>query len=126
MKPSNMAPSCCIVCGKPHPGGQNVPGWVYLAGAKPLGAIACSAHCGSIAGQRFARTGRVDAPEERGTCKGCGLALIINGATRTVSHQDPLCDTFKAIISRSSGNVEQKLELRDEEGNVIRTKKGRA
>lgn len=126
MKLSAMAPSSCIVCGKPHPGGKNAPGWIYLAGAKPLGAVACSAKCGSVAGERFARTGRVDAPEERGKCHGCGLMIIINQATRNVSHQDPLCEPFKAIIARSSGPVEQTFELRDADGNLVPAQKGRA
>ncbi len=58
-----IAPAACIVCDLPHPGGENVPGWVYLAGATPLGAIACSAACAIIAARRFKETGRCDAPK---------------------------------------------------------------
>ena len=57
-----IAPSSCIVCGNPHPGGENVPGWAYLAGSIPIGAIACSEKCTKIAINRHMRSGRVDKP----------------------------------------------------------------
>ena len=60
-----IAPPCCVVCGKSHPDGENVPGWVYLAGAVPFGAIACSPACTAKAVDRHERTGRVDTPEMR-------------------------------------------------------------
>jgi predicted nucleic acid-binding Zn ribbon protein len=61
MAAPELAPNGCIVCKKPHPGGENVPGWTYLAGAKPLGALACSPQCTLEALQRFQKTGRCDA-----------------------------------------------------------------
>lgn len=61
-----VAPKACIVCGKPAPEGQsNVPGWSYLAGSKPVGAVTCSASCRDKAIDRHRRTGRVDTPAMR-------------------------------------------------------------
>lgn len=60
MSAPEVAPAACIVCGKPSPGGEHVPGWIYLAGSIPIGAIACSDECGKIAISRHVRTGRVD------------------------------------------------------------------
>lgn len=59
------APPCCVVCGKAHPGGENVPGWTCIAGALPMGAIACSPECTRKAVDRYMKTGRVDTPEMR-------------------------------------------------------------
>jgi hypothetical protein len=55
-----VAPPCCIVCGKEKPDGENVPGWVYLANAEPVAALACSEACTRTAVERHRRTGRVD------------------------------------------------------------------
>jgi ferredoxin len=60
MSEPEIAPTACIVCGRKHPGGENVPGWSYLAGAIPLGSIACSEACAKKAVDRFNRTGRCD------------------------------------------------------------------
>ena len=60
-----MAPPCCVVCGKDHPGGENVPGWTYLAGSTPIGATTCGPGCTRVAVNRHTRTGRVDTPEMR-------------------------------------------------------------
>lgn len=126
MKLSEMAPSGCIVCGKPKDYVcQPKTNWIYLAGAKPLGAVVCSVKCELEAIERHKRTGRVDAPEERGSCKGCGLGIIVNAATRTVGHQDPLCEPFKAILAQSRGPVEQTIELRDGDGKIVRTPEGK-
>lgn len=56
-----IAPKSCIVCGKAHPGGKNLPDWSYLAGATPIGAITCSVDCLRTAIDRFQKTGRCDA-----------------------------------------------------------------
>ena len=58
-----IAPNECIVCGKkppPSPSGKGVPGWAFLSGAKPIGALTCSAECTKTAIERFNRTGRCD------------------------------------------------------------------
>lgn len=57
-----LAPFACIVCGKPKPEGviENCPGWSYLAGAKPIGALTCSDDCLEVALERHRKTGRVD------------------------------------------------------------------
>jgi len=60
-----VAPPACIVCGQPRPDGENVPGWHYLSGSTPLGAIACSPRCAEKAIDRHQRTGRVDTPSMR-------------------------------------------------------------
>ena len=60
-----VAPAGCVVCHQPHPGGENVPGWTYLAGSEPLGAMTCSVACTMTASKRFKLTGRVDTPEMR-------------------------------------------------------------
>jgi len=60
-----VAPAGCVVCGKPHPGGQDVPGWTYFAGTTPPGAISCSDRCRKTAIGRHQRTGRVDVPAMR-------------------------------------------------------------
>ena len=52
----------CIVCHKPHPGGENVMPWAYIAGSVPAGAITCGPRCTQVAVQRFERTGRTDLP----------------------------------------------------------------
>ncbi len=52
----------CIVCGHKHPEIENSPGWTYLAGSRPIGALTCSDACLKIALERFKKTGRVDAP----------------------------------------------------------------
>jgi hypothetical protein len=58
------APHACIVCEKPAPhepvdGAMPAP-WIYLANAKPLGALACSESCLGTALKRHRETGRVD------------------------------------------------------------------
>jgi hypothetical protein len=58
--PIDVAPEDCIVCGEKNPHIENAPGWTYLAGAVPLGAVACSLSCTAIAIDRFKRTGRCD------------------------------------------------------------------
>lgn len=60
MNDIELAPTACIVCGRKHPGGENVPGWAYLAGAQPIGSMACSPKCTEKAVERFHRTGRCD------------------------------------------------------------------
>lgn len=60
-----IAPDGCVVCSKPNPEGENVPGWTYLAGSIPVGAVTCSSTCFDIAMKRNRRTGRVDLPEMR-------------------------------------------------------------
>jgi predicted nucleic acid-binding Zn ribbon protein len=65
MSEPELAPATCIVCGQAHPGGENVPGWIYLAGSTPLGAVACSDECGKVAIARHVRTGRVDTKGRR-------------------------------------------------------------
>jgi hypothetical protein len=62
-----VAPPGCVVCHKPKPDGENVPGWAYLAGSVPVGAITCSGPCMQTAIRRFQRTGRVDTPDMRAT-----------------------------------------------------------
>ena len=62
-----VAPDCCVVCGKAKPDGENVPGWAYLAGSVPLGALACSPACTTKAVERHHKTGRVDTAEMRVT-----------------------------------------------------------
>lgn len=59
-----IAQSCCIVCGK-KPVGENAPGWAYLTGSIPTGAITCSPACTAKAVDRHNNTGRVDTPEMR-------------------------------------------------------------
>ena len=118
MKPSDMAPAACIVCGKKFPGGDNVPGWTYFSAVKPLGTMSCSLPCAEAVIARVRTTGRADVPkEQRGPCRGCGLTIVINNATRTVSHQAPLCEAFKATIAGSK--VERSLEVRDEHGDLV-------
>lgn len=121
MKPSEMAPSCCIVCGKPHPKGREVQkGWTYFSGVTPLGSMSCSRPCAEAVMARVQKTGRADVPtEQRGPCRGCGRMLIINDATRNVSHEAPLCDLFQATIARARGPVERSLEVRDDQGNLV-------
>jgi len=56
-----LAPEECIVCGKKKklpPGTVNT--WVYLAGATPLGSMACGPECATVAVERFVATGRCD------------------------------------------------------------------
>jgi hypothetical protein len=61
-----IAPDCCIVCGKKRPDTTGVvTHWTYLAGSKPLGAITCSLECTDQAVKRWKETGRVDTPEMR-------------------------------------------------------------
>lgn len=60
-----IAPKGCIVCGKAHPGGDNLPGWSYLAGSTPMGAITCSTPCLNRAIERHHESGRVDVPSKR-------------------------------------------------------------
>lgn len=62
---TEVAPPNCVVCGKDKPDGENVPGWAYLAGSIPLGAITCSPACTTKAVERHNDTGRVDTPEMR-------------------------------------------------------------
>lgn len=60
-----LAPEACIVCGKAIPAipkkrlSPNT--WVYLAGATPLGSMACGPECAQVAVARFLKTGRCDA-----------------------------------------------------------------
>jgi hypothetical protein len=58
-----LAPEACIVCGKERPrfSLSETNTWVYLAGAKPLGSMACSPECAVVAVERFQSTGRCDA-----------------------------------------------------------------
>lgn len=60
MPTPEIAPECCIVCWKENPKIPNAPGWTYLAGATPIGSMACSEHCTNIAVERFKKTGRCD------------------------------------------------------------------
>jgi len=60
-----VAPNGCVVCFKPHPRTDNTPGWTYLAGSIPIGAITCSTECSGIAMRRHETTGRVDTPAMR-------------------------------------------------------------
>lgn len=54
----------CIVCGLRRPDGSRSHHWgIYLAGSVPLGAIACSPSCASVAVDRMLTTGRADEPE---------------------------------------------------------------
>ena len=117
MKPSDMAPAGCIVCGKPHPKGNEVQkGWTYFSGVEPLGTMSCSLPCAEAVIMRVRKTGRADVPkEQRGPCRGCGLMIVISG--RKVSHQAPLCEAFKATIAGSK--VERSLEVRDDKGNLV-------
>jgi hypothetical protein len=62
-----VAPQRCIVCGKNPPSKENSPGWTYISGSKPLGAITCSKMCLRVALQRNELTGRVDLPKMRVT-----------------------------------------------------------
>lgn len=62
---TEIARTGCIVCRKPHPGVENAPGWTYIAGAKPLGAMTCSDTCLKVAVDRYKRTGRVDQRDTR-------------------------------------------------------------
>lgn len=55
---TELAPEECIVCGKPKP-------TLYLAGAVPVGSMACSADCAEVAIERFMQTGRCDARGEK-------------------------------------------------------------
>jgi hypothetical protein len=57
-----IAPEACIVCAKPAPIADKAAGqgWRYLAGAKPLGSLACSQRCQDVAIRRFYKTGRCD------------------------------------------------------------------
>jgi predicted nucleic acid-binding Zn ribbon protein len=57
-----MAPDVCIVCGKKNPWDRNA-GWIYLANAVPMGAVACSGACAAKATERFFATGRCDRAE---------------------------------------------------------------
>ena len=59
MHESELEPFECIVCGRKA---KNKPlgGFVYLAGVKPIGAIACTGKCVAMALGRFAETGRCD------------------------------------------------------------------
>ena len=59
----DIAPSCCIVCRKEHPGTRGAPGWTYLAGVSPIGAMTCSDTCTKKAAERFRKHGRVDVKE---------------------------------------------------------------
>lgn len=65
---TELAPDACIVCGKKRPetpiGPRRYPyphTWVYLAGAMPVGFMACSPECAEVAVERFLKTGRCDA-----------------------------------------------------------------
>lgn len=58
-----LAPEACVVCWKAFPEeGETVPGWTYLSGSLPLGAMTCSESCLAVALERHRTTGRVDAP----------------------------------------------------------------
>ena len=61
--PTEIAPECCIVCGKENPHINNAANWSYLAGSTPIGAMACSKPCLDVAIQRHKTTGRVDTPK---------------------------------------------------------------
>lgn len=71
---TELAPESCIVCGKERPKGQDIfrqlqeqkfvvdqYTWIYLAGAEPVGSMACGAECAAVAIERFNTTGRCDA-----------------------------------------------------------------
>lgn len=59
-----FAPDCCIVCAKPMPRTENNPGWTYLSGVQPMGAVTCSDACLQVALMRHEQTGRVDVPRQ--------------------------------------------------------------
>jgi len=62
MTEPELAPEACIVCGKARRGKSSKPNtWVYLAGATPLGSMACGPECAQVAVARFLKTGRCDA-----------------------------------------------------------------
>jgi len=63
MTAPNLAPAACIVCGKPQPTDAPTSGWTYLAGAKPIGSMACSDACAEEAVERFHLFGRCDAKD---------------------------------------------------------------
>lgn len=61
-----VAPEGCVVCHEPKPDTEVAPpGWAYLAGSTPVGALVCSAGCLNVATKRNKRTGRVDTPDMR-------------------------------------------------------------
>ena len=62
---TELAPECCIVCGIARPEVCDDSEWTYIAGARPVGSLACSNKCLTIAIQRHKRTGRVDCPKEQ-------------------------------------------------------------
>ncbi len=67
---TELAPDACIVCGKPRPltpdGRQyQSSSWFYLAAATPLGSMACSPECATVAVERFQKTGRCDSTGEK-------------------------------------------------------------
>lgn len=57
-----IAPDCCIVCGKDFTADIEAGrmDYVYLAGAIPSGAVSCPGTCTDTAMRRDALTGRVD------------------------------------------------------------------
>ena len=58
-----VAPPACVVCHRAKPDtDQPVPGWTYLAGSVPVGAITCSERCLEIAMRRWRLHNRVDTP----------------------------------------------------------------
>jgi hypothetical protein len=61
-----VAPDGCVICHKLKPDTETAqPGWAYIAGSTPVGAITCSQACLRVAIDRYGRTGRVDTPEMR-------------------------------------------------------------
>jgi len=61
-----LAPEACIVCGKDRLTTLDEPStWVYLAGATPLGSMACGPECTAVAVERFKATGRCDSKEQK-------------------------------------------------------------
>lgn len=63
---TELAPEACIVCGKAKPSTPPEPNtWIYLAGATPLGSMACCPECAHVAVERFLKTGRCDAEGEK-------------------------------------------------------------
>ena len=60
-----IAPDCCIVCGKIKPIRDSEKTWAYLAGARPPGGMTCSEKCLKVAIKRHNDTGRIDTPAMR-------------------------------------------------------------
>ena len=66
LMPKELAPSACIVCGLPMTQiTRSTYQWVYLAGAIPLGSMACGMNCALVALSMLARGKRADGKENR-------------------------------------------------------------